>query len=310
VLLFIILGVIGSILYPPVKPEIQAAAEKISSAPLFSSPLLGDFYLTNTLVSMLIIDAVLIILALAVRGALKKGTLVAGGITAALEMVIELLYNLTESSAGKHAKKIFPWFATITLMVLVSNLMDILPGVDSIGFLHSPEGKGYPIAQLIPGIFTILKGTEVEGGSFVVPWVRVLSTDLNFTVALALCSVFATQVIGVQAQGLRYFSKFINTTHLFDKPFFGAMDFLVGLLELISEFSKILSFAFRLFGVLFAGSVLLFLVGEMVPVFAQSFVLMFEFFIGSIQAIVFGMLTMIFMSMAVRGHGDEEQAEH
>jgi F-type H+-transporting ATPase subunit a len=109
--------------------------------------------------------------------------------------------------------------------------------------------------------------------------------------------------------GLRYFSKFFNTTTLFKKPFFGAMDFAVGLLELISEFSKILSFTFRLFGNMFAGMVLLFLIASMAPVFAPSLVMTFEFFIGLIQAFVFGMLTMVFMSQATQGHGESHE-EH
>jgi F-type H+-transporting ATPase subunit a len=85
------------------------------------------------------------------------------------------------------------------------------------------------------------------------------------------------------------------------------IDFAVGLLELISEFSKILSFAFRLFGNIFAGSVLLFVIGSLVPVFAQTGFLMLEFFVGLIQAIVFGMLTMTFMSQATQGHGGEHE---
>ena len=82
-----------------------------------------------------------------------------------------------------------------------------------------------------------------------------------------------TQVIGVQVQGAAYFLKFFNVTHLFRKPFFGAMDFLVGLLEIISEFAKILSFAFRLFGNMFAGIVLVALVGSLLPVFLAFFYL-------------------------------------
>jgi len=139
----------------------------------------------------------------------------------------------------------------------------------------------------------------------VVPYVRVASTDLNFTAALALIAVFMTQVIGVRTQGIRYFSKFLNFTTMFKKPFLGVLDFVVGVLELISEFSKIISFTFRLFGNIFAGSVLLFIVGSMVPVFAQSAILVFEFGIGLIQAFVFGMLTLVFMTQATQGHGDD-----
>ena len=159
-----------------------------------------------------------------------------------------------------------------------------------------------------------MKGGEVAAGQGynIVPFVRVPSTDLNFTVALAIVSVVMTQVIGLRAQGPRYLTKFFNLTTLFTKPAFGLMDLLISILELISELSKLLSFSFRLFGNIFAGSVLLFLVGSILPAGAswiQSGILLFEFFIGLIQAIVFGMLTMVFMSMATHGHGGDEHAE-
>ena len=85
------------------------------------------------------------------------------------------------------------------------------------------------------------------------------------------------------------------------------MDFIVGILETISELSKVLSFAFRLFGNMFAGMVLMALVGAMVPVFVPSMIMMFELFIGVIQAFVFGLLTMVFMAQATQGHGAEEE---
>jgi len=118
--------------------------------------------------------------------------------------------------------------------------------------------------------------------------------------------------IGFQAQGIGYLSKFFNVRTMFKTPFFGAMDFLVGLLELISELSKILSFAFRLFFNMFAGIILVavvaFLLGKITIV--SSMLYLFELFIGIIQAFVFGMLTMVFMAMATQGHAHEdEQAE-
>ena len=151
---------------------------------------------------------------------------------------------------------------------------------------------------------------EVEGGGYIViPWLRAISTDLNFTLALALISVVMTQVIGFRAQKFGYLSKFFNFRTIFKRPFFGFMDFLVGLLETISELAKVLSVSFRVFGNMFAGMVLVALVGSMIPIFVPSMILMFEFFIGLIQAFVFGMLTMVFMAQATRGHADESQAE-
>jgi F-type H+-transporting ATPase subunit a len=88
------------------------------------------------------------------------------------------------------------------------------------------------------------------------------------------------------------------------------MDVLVGLLELISELSKILSFAFRLFFNMFAGIILVAVVASLLGMLTivPSMLYMFEFFIGIIQAFVFGMLTMVFMAMATQGHAND--AEH
>ena len=104
---------------------------------------------------------------------------------------------------------------------------------------------------------------------------------------------------------------------MFKVPFFGAMDFLVGLLEIISELSKIISFAFRLFGNMFAGIVLIAVIPTMLSAalsrwtgnILPSMLMMFELFVGVIQAFVFGMLTMVFMAQATQGHAHEEAHE-
>jgi len=306
VLLFIVLSVVAINFVTPVQPHIQVAPERIIEEPLFNLGPLGDFYLINTLPTLIVVDLIIIGIAFAVRQNLRKGDLVPRGIAGAMEGLIEVLYNLTESAAGKHARRIFPWFATIMILVLVANLMKILPGMEAIGVMHHYE-HGHPIQKLFGNVYNILPGEAEHGEGYILtPFVRALSTDLNCTLALALISVFMTQVIGVQTQGLRYFTKFINFTTMFKKPFFGFMDFLVGLLELISEFAKILSFTFRLFGVMFSGFVLVALVATMLPVFVPSMIYMFEVFMGVIQAFVFGMLTMVFMAMATRSHGEEE----
>ncbi|MBK5109311.1 MAG: F0F1 ATP synthase subunit A [Anaerolineales bacterium] len=297
--------------YYPVLPHIQLPAENVSATPLF-----GNFYLTNTMVATLIADVLLILMAFAVSRAVRSGELIPKGIPGAIEAILEVINNLTESTAGKWTKRIFPYFATITLLVLVVNWMELIPGVDSIGRLEAAE-HGYPVEEVISGsnIYTILSeqdaGAEAghEGGFNLIPYVRVASTDLNFTVALALISVLMTQVMGVRALGVSYFSKFINVGGIFSRPAFGLLDFFVGILELVSELSKLLSFSFRLFGNIFAGSVLLFVIGSLIPVFVQSMFLGLEFFVGLIQAVVFGMLTMVFMAQATQGHGEHHDEE-
>ncbi|MEN6571496.1 MAG: FoF1 ATP synthase subunit a [Anaerolineaceae bacterium] len=305
---FTILTVIGVNIAAPVQPVIQVAPELLSKKPLFTLPVIGGVYLTNTVIAMVLMDLAILAIALIVRRNVKPGALIARGFSGAMEMLIEMLYNLTKSTAGKWAKKIFPWFATILIIVLFANLLKLLPGYESIGLVEEVQHAGYTAVPLGGNWFNVTTPKVAEGGMAIIPFARGLSTDLNFTAALALISVLMTQVIGVQAQGLGYFSKFFNTRTLFKKPFFGFMDLLVSLLETISEFSKIISFTFRLFGNMFAGMVLMALIGVMIPVFMPSLIMMFELFIGLIQAFVFGMLTLVFMAMATQGHAEEEHA--
>ena len=303
VLVLMIVGwVVGGIIIP-IQPEISVKAENLLGE---GATWFGFLPAVNTVLSLVLTVAVVLLLAWFTGRSLKKSEktdLVPRGIGNVMEAFFELLYNLTESSAGaKWAKTIFPWFATIMFYVLFANLLKLIPGFESVGVLHH-----FPVGH--PASGGILQPGEVENGYILVPFLRGVSVDLNFTFAIALISVVMTQVIGVQAQGIGYFSKFFNTRTMFKTPFFGAMDFLVGLLETISEFSKIISFAFRLFGNMFAGVVLVAIVAGLLGKISilPSMIMLFELFIGIIQAFVFGMLTMVFMAQATQGHGHEEE---
>ncbi len=314
VLIFIIASVIFSSRYVPIQPHFQVPAENLSAQPLFTIPLLNaPVYLSNTFIGIIIADIIVFLLALAVLASTRSKSLIPRGISGALEGLVEALYNLTATNAGKWVRTIFPFFATIMLLVFVVNAMELLPGVDSVGLYH-PEHVASIAACDVKTIGNlgdtqvVTVSGEKDCAEAVVPFVRVVSTDLNFTLALALVSVFATQVIGVRALGLGYFKKFFNTSTLFNKPFLGAIDFFVGIIELVSEFIKILSFSFRLFGNVLVGTILLFVFGTLLPVFVPAGILIFNFLVGVIQAFIFGLLTMIFMSLATVSHGAEEGA--
>jgi F-type H+-transporting ATPase subunit a len=305
----LIVGFILGGIFAPVQPEILVAPEKLFDIPL---PGGGTFPFVNTLPTLILTIILLAVIAYSTNRSLKRSAqtdLVPRGIGNVVEAILEVLYNLTEGSAGKWARAIFPWFATILIYVLFANLLKLVPGFESIGLLHHAEEghTGYAVSG------ALLQAQEVEHDGYVlVPFLRGISVDLNFTVALALIAVVMIQVIGIRAQGAGYFSKFFNTRRMFKVPFFGAMDFLVGLLELISELSKILSFAFRLFGNMFAGIVLVAIVAGLLGRFSilPAMVMMFELFVGVIQAFVFGMLTMVFMAQATQGHGEEHAESH
>ncbi|MBT3322656.1 MAG: F0F1 ATP synthase subunit A [Anaerolineae bacterium] len=315
----------------PIMPEVFLPGEVLSDKPLFG---IEGFFMTNTFVGMIGADIAVFLIALGVYRGVKSGKMALSGVSGAVEALLEALQNMTEGTAGKWTKVIFPWFATITLLVLSANWLGLLPGVETIGLIHEGHGE-YAVRDLgsIGGmkIQTIWDESGEEAhmeeastdahaeethaeedahhaGASVVPFFRPVSTDLNFTFALALVAVVMVQVVGFRALGWSYLTKFWNTKHFFDKPIFGFIDFGVGLLELVSELSKVLSFAFRLFGNLFAGAVLIFVMGSLVPFFVPAMFYMLELFVGMIQAIVFGMLTMTFMAQATQSHGDHDEA--
>ncbi len=310
VLVLMIVGFVLGGIFVPVRPEITVAPERLIEEPLFTLPKpFGPFYLVNTLPTLVLTIILLGVIAYFTNRSLQKSAqtdLVPRGIGNVMEALLEVLYNLTESSAGaKYARMIFPWFATIMVYVLFANLLKLIPGFESIGVLHQVS-QGHPVSGsiLLPG--------EVENGYILAPFFRGISVDLNLTFALAFISFIMIQVIGFRAQGLSYLSKFFNTRRMFTVPFFGAMDFIVGFLELISELAKILSFAFRLFFNMFAGVILVavvaFLMGKITIL--SSMLYLFELFVGVIQAFVFGMLTMVFMAQATQGHGEEHAEAH
>ena len=104
------------------------------------------------------------LLAWTVKRTLDRGEQAPGGIVGAVELMVETGYNLTESTAGKWAKTIFPFFATIVLVVLLSNWLELIPGVDSIGKIEaaSAGAEGFATQTLLPGIEAVVKSAPSE----------------------------------------------------------------------------------------------------------------------------------------------------
>ncbi|MEK7278491.1 MAG: F0F1 ATP synthase subunit A [Chloroflexota bacterium] len=310
---------VGGIL-KPVSPAVVLPGEPVWHGVniLPALPFLGilaPLPLTNTLLATFVADIVLLVIALGVWRFTARGNLVPQGFYNFVELLIEFLWNTTESTAGRWAKRMFPIMATIFLLVLTANLIKLIPGFESIGYLEEAHGSipGYAVRPLIGETVSTIDGSAPmeEGGYTVVPFLRGSATDLNFTFALALIAVFMIQVFGIWALRGSYFTKFFNLRTLFTVPFFGAIDFGVGLLELVSEFSKILSFGFRLFGNILAGVLLVSILGALTVVVLPAGLYIFEVLVAAIQAYIFAMLSLVFMSQATVGHhGDEHTEAH
>lgn len=231
---------------------------------------------TNTLTTSLL---VLVVLTTIAFFAGRKPLLIPNKLQNFFEMVFEFLLGYMENILGTRAQaiKFFPLIVTIFLFIGMSNLFDFMPLIGSLGF-H-------------------------EHGEFI-PLLRPVNTDLNVTLALAIIAVISIEIAGILALGvLRYGSKFFN----FSSP----LNFIVGLIEFVSELSRFVSFSFRLFGNIFAGEVLLAVVSYFVPYFLPVPLMAFETFVGVVQAAVFAMLTLFFIKLAVaEPHGSSHKEAH
>jgi F-type H+-transporting ATPase subunit a len=232
---------------------------------------LGFFNVTNAFLDTLLVDSLLIGLMVAIN---KKISLIPGKLQNLVEMAIEALYDITESVAAERAPKIFPYLMSFFLFILLANWSGLIPGISAIG---------------------------LKDGHNIIPFLRPATSDLNTTLALALISLIATHVMSIKVTGIKdYVSRFVSLNPI---------NLYVGILELVGEFTKIVSLSFRLFGNIFAGEIVL---GTVSTIFAFIFplpFLMLEVVVGLVQALVFSMLTMAFMAVLTTPHHHEEVKE-
>lgn len=245
--------------------NIEIAAEQIAH--------IGSFAITNSLLLSWLVVGVIIYFAQRVS---KKVSLVPNGIQNVVELGMEeWLGNMTSIfNSEKKAIKYFPFITTLVLFILISNWIGILPGIGAFGSWHMSEHAA-------------------DGATrHLIPFLRSPASDLNFTLSLAIITIVTINVMGIRASGFKIaISRYFN----FSNP----INFFVGILELLGEFTKMISLSFRLFGNIFAGEVLLLIIGFLAPYVIPVPFLGLELFAGFIQAIVFSTLTMVFLSILV-----------
>lgn len=263
----------------------------ISAEPIAT---IAGFHITNSIFTSFIVTALLILFFIG-AGRSIKSTGKSSRLQSLVELIVETFRNMVHSivESDKKVALFTPIIMAFFFFIIANNWFGLLPGVGSIGFTK-------PVESVVE---TTTEGTIVEAGvpiqseSVFVPYLRAGTADLNTTLALAIVSVLLTQIYGVSFQKLRYFTKFIN----FSNP----VNFVVGLLEIVMEAAKILSFAFRLFGNIFAGEVLLAVMTFLIPLVIPMPFYGLEIFVGFIQALVFSMLSLMFFNLATIGHGEE-----
>ncbi|HTI14468.1 MAG TPA: F0F1 ATP synthase subunit A [Dictyobacter sp.] len=265
---------------------------------------IGGFQVSNTLLDTW--TAIIILVVLLALGT-RRRDLIPSGWQNAIEWLVEAFQNLVESVAGKEkGKKFFPIVFTFFFFILIANLIDVIPGVDTIGTISNDTQGGAVTQQPVLGF--LLFGAD---SNKIIPWLRPATTDLNMTLALAVVAMVLVQYFGFAMLGPKeHLSKYLRFGEIVRKGPMGLIDVFVGILEFIGELARLISFAFRLFGNIFAGSVLLAVFAYLIPVVINIAFIPFEIFVGAIQAFVFAFLSLLFMTIGTTSHQHSEDDVH
>ena len=303
------------------------AALQLPAEPISSDPNIGGFHITNTMITTWITIGILLILGFVASRKIKE---VPSGFQNIFEVIIEYFQKLGVGVSGKRSAQYIPLVLTIFLFILISNWIGILPGFGTIGWIEDPhlaihhaEKKDKELSKVKLNIFNGSGNVGVLGfgsvsetitaeewehdhdivedgkqAGILIPFLRSANTDINTTLAIALVAMFFVHFWALRTLGFfSHATKYINFKQ-------GPIWFAVGILELISEVGRVISFTFRLFGNIFAGEVLLFAMAFLIPIIGIMPVLGLELFVGLIQAYVFSMLTLVFASVAGAAHDD------
>jgi F-type H+-transporting ATPase subunit a len=288
-----VFGPLGTSFFGTKTPSFLKVPEPTVELPAEPVLHMGHFAVTNTLIASWFTILVLVVLAFTLT---RKMKLIPGRRQAMAEAIVEGLLNFVESVAGKkHARALFTGVATIFLYVISNAYLALFPFFGSITVKSSH------------GHFALF---------------RAANTDVNVPLSIAIMSFIFVESWGMRALGAsHYLSEFINFRQLGSglkqllkgKIGQGAMDIVfgfinlfVGVLEIFSHLTRMLSFTFRLFGNMTAGEILILVSSFLIPaVFSIPFYGL-ELLIGLIQALIFSGLTLVFGTIAVSPHEETE----
>lgn len=253
---------------------------------LYAEPVthIGSFPVTNSLITSWVAVFLIILLSIIIR---KKTKRIPGAFQSFIEVVVDGALGMMDlvTNDRQKSKKAFPVVFSIFVFILINNWLGLVPGIGSISF------DGHHIFR---------------GGT----------ADLNTTLALGIFAVVGANIFGVMSVGIwEYFNKFVNIKALLEIPkkivkeptiiLVNPITFFVGLIEIISEFAKIASLSFRLFGNVFAGEVLLSSISAMVAWGVPLPFMFLEIIVGVIQALIFAILTLVYFTIAASSHSHE-----
>ena len=199
-------------------------------------------------------------------------TLIATWVTMAIVILVTVL--------ATRGRKLVP--------VGLQNIVEaILEGLE--GQLAPNLGRHWPMVSSL--LFTFFLFIFVGNELGLMPTFKALTSptsDINTTIALALCSTLVVWVMGIKVKGLSYFNHFVQ-------PYKALL-----ILNIFEEIAKPVTLAFRLFGNIVAGEILLEVLYNLPWFVPVPWVwIAFSLFIGIIQAFIFTVLTASYLGMAL-----------
>jgi len=245
---------------------------------------IGSINITNTMINAWLAILIFLVLGIIITKTVK---LRPGKLQNTCEFFLESILNFFDQVTGDRKKtiKFLPLVGSIFFFILLSNWLGLIPGTGSI----------------------------LVGHNFLL---RPANTDLNLTVVMALTSVIASHLYGFISIGIfTHIGKFLPIHNIWKSIkkgplaiFTALMEFVVGIIEIISEAAKVLSLSLRLFGNIFAGEVLISVISALVVALVPTPFMLLELLVGLIQAGVFAMLTLVYLTIAIsQPHGAEEK---
>jgi len=256
-----------------------SAFAETTGIPLAAEPIaniLGLHFTNSMLFGLLMAVFVVGLFAFAARRTQARPT---SKLAFAVESLVEFVLGLGEENFGSREKSIkyMPLLLTLFTFILFSNLFALFPGVSTVN-IATEEGQ--------------------------IPLLRAFTTDLNATLAMAILTIGTIQVVAIRQLGIKKHLK-----HYFTNKPWNPMNLFIGVIEVMGEFIRIITLSMRLFGVIYAGEVLIHVVGELAGNFgwAATFpIYLLEVFFGVIQAYLFMMLSIVYLAIATNDdHADE-----
>lgn len=255
--------------------------------PTIAPPILGDvgiFSIATSTITTLLILAIFIVLCRFVM----KSKLVPTTFQHLVELFYEIVLSFITVIIGtkEKAAKVVPYVGAVMMYLLIANLLPLIPPVAS--FYITIEGDHVPLF-------------------------RGVTTDFSTTFGLAFAVIVIMQIVGMREQGTgKYLSHFIQIKQVIQgfrkgigEGSVAIVSFLVGIIEIISEFAKVLSLSLRLFGNMFAHEVLTVILLGAFAFGVPAIWMGMGVLVGVVQSVVFVALITVYYSLVIKKEGKD-----